>query len=97
MFDFMQRPVHSPVLPNLLAIAVVASALIWVPPTGLIIPLVMILAGMYLRGSQRGRTLGTYLLWGGVALAILAAIMAYGVDGEPGAPVIERISEGTRP
>jgi uncharacterized membrane protein len=97
VFDFVQRPVTSHLLPHLFAIAVVLGALVWAPPTALILPVIMIVAGMYLRGSTRRARLGTYLLWGGVALAILTAIASYGADGGPGTPVIEPIHVGSRP
>ncbi len=97
MFDFVQRPATSQVLPSLLAIAVVAVALIWTPPTGLILPVVMIVAGTYLRTSTRRARLGTYLLWVGVALAMLTAILSYGANGGAGTPVIEPIHVGSPP
>jgi hypothetical protein len=80
LFHRRQRAVNDVVM-SVAAIAIVLSALIWVAPSGLVLPLLMVVTAILLRCSPRRRTVGTYVLCAGVGFTILTAIFAYGSNG----------------
>ena len=70
------------------AVAVVLSGLIWVRPSGLVLPLLVVVTGIMLRSSPRRRTVGSYVLCAGVGLTILTALFAYGLNTHTDSKVV---------
>jgi hypothetical protein len=71
------------------AVVIVLGALIWVGPSGLLLPALLVVTGITLRARPRRRTVGTYVLCAGVALTILTAIFAYGMNSHTESKIVE--------
>lgn len=94
MSSLIQKPYGMPtrILTNLIALAAVLCTLIWAPIPALILPLILVAAGMYFRGSEQRRALGTFLLCAGVVAAIVAAILSYGLNDHAGGGLVSASS-----